>query len=78
MIPNVPASEATDLSTLGVLAVAVIGFLYGLVNVKRASPSDLIETIRQRDEARADLEDCERRCRALERALSKLENGHER
>lgn len=73
---SVAASTGTDVGTLAVLGVAVVGFLYGVVSVKRTTPTDrLTDLARQRDEAVADLDDCERRCRALERALTKLQNG---
>jgi len=70
-------SSATDAGTLAFLALAVLGFLWGLVSIRRSSPTDRITDLKaQRDEALGDLAECERRCRALERALSKLENGN--
>lgn len=72
-------SAPTDIGTLAVLGVAVAGFLYGIVSVKRTTPTDRItDLVRQRDEARDELSDCERRCRGLERALSELKNGGQR
>jgi hypothetical protein len=69
-------SSATDVGTLAFLGLAVLGFLYSLISIRRSSPSDRIaDLIRQRDEARADLEACERRVRALERSIEKLGNG---
>lgn len=75
-MPSGLSASQTDIGTLAVLIVAVAGFLYGLVSVKRASPTDRIQDlVRQRDEAVAERNDCERRCRGLERALAELRNG---
>lgn len=69
------ASTDTDIGTVAILSVAVLGFVYGLFAIKRSTPTDRItDLVRQRDEARADLEDCERRCRGLERILA-AKNG---
>lgn len=74
---NVLAQANTaDIGTLALLALAVMGFIWSLVSIKRSSPTDRInDLIRQRDEARADLDDCRRIVRGLERTISKLENG---
>jgi hypothetical protein len=70
-------SSTTDIAGIVFMAVAVFGFIAGLLNMKRSNPTDRInDLIQQRNEADADLVECERRCRALERALSKLENGN--
>lgn len=78
MIPDAfPLGDAgTDIGSLVLLGLAVLGFIWGIVSIIRSNPTDRIaDLVRQRDEAKADLEDCERRCRALERTLGKLQNG---
>ena len=70
-------SDTTDIGTLAFLALAVLGFIWGIVSIKRSAPRERMADLKeQRDEALDDLADCERRCRALERALTKLENGN--
>jgi uncharacterized protein HemX len=83
VIPDVLAAGGTDLATVAVLILAVLGFAYTLYSGRRTSSSNyegeqsdrITDLLRQRDEAKADLANCEQMNRALERAIAHLENG---
>lgn len=84
MTPDLLASTGTDIGTVSLALVAVAGFGFSIINGRRttshgfeAEQGDRIQDlIRQRDEARSDLAECEKQNRALRRAITKLANGH--
>ncbi len=79
MTPNggLLASTGTDIGTLAVVGVGVLAFLGGLLQARRESPDERIEDlVRQRDEARQDLQLCERENRQLRRVLREKNGDH--
>jgi hypothetical protein len=85
MIRDELANSGTDVATVAVLFVAVVGFIYTLISGRRTTTNNtaqqqadrITDLIRQRDEAKADLYACERLNRALERTILNLKNGHD-